>query len=360
MAEFRLNCGYVTKKGLGKACKAGGKFEVSDIDFLNPKMACRLHIKQICKPYRIPMCFEVLHGGHMIPVNTNGTRVPQGEDRIPQIGEEQLEEPEQQLEEPVQLEPPPPPPPPEPIFGDNGEPLCMVCYSTASVDDEEEKSEGVFCQEMKHGMCTVCFSQYVKTESSKFDFDGKIRCLTHHQGCNSAPFTVSAIAKIVPEEVFQEFYIATLKKHEKDLILELNEEHEKRLKAKENGIELSFVQKERLHIIENILTLKCPNKQCKKAFLDYDGCVALKCTVCPQFFCGKCLKKTSNNDTNHAHVAQCLQSGSYFATENEFNKFQALRRMQIINKYLEKFTEEQKIAIKEACNKDFVDLGIIV
>jgi hypothetical protein len=34
--------------------------------------------------------------------------------------------------------------------------------------------------------------------------------------------------------------------------------------------------------------------------------------------------------------------------------------MQIINKYLEKFTEEQKIAIKEACNKDFVDLGIIV
>jgi hypothetical protein len=357
MAEFRLNCDYVTKKGLGKACKASGRFEVSDVDFLKPKMACMLHIRQMCKLYRIPVCFEVFHDGNMVPVDTNGIRLHMVPERVPQI-EEQLEEHEEeheavQLEE--ELEPPPPPPP---IFGDNGEPLCMVCYSTAS--DEEEKSEGVFCQGMKHGMCNTCFSQYVKTESSKFDFDGKIKCLTYHQGCNSAYFTVSAIAKVVPEEIFQEFYVATLKKHEKDLILELNEEHEKRLKAKENDGELSFVQKERLHIIENILTLKCPNNRCKKAFLDYDGCVALKCSVCPQFFCGKCLKKTNNKDTNHAHVAQCLPSGSYYATENEFNKFQALRRMQIINKYLEKFTEEQKITIKEACNKDFVDLGIIV
>jgi len=357
MAEFRLNCDYVTKKGLGKACKASGRFEVSDVDFLKPKMACMLHIRQMCKLYRIPVCFEVFHDGNMVPVDTNGIRLHMVPERVPQI-EEQLEEHEEELEA-VQLEEElEPPPPPPPIFGDNGEPLCMVCYSTAS--DEEEKSEGVFCQGMKHGMCNACFSQYVKTESSKFDFDGKIKCLTYHQGCNSAYFTVSAIAKVVPEEIFQEFYVATLKKHEKDLILELNEEHEKRLKAKENDGELSFVQKERLHIIENILTLKCPNNRCKKAFLDYDGCVALKCSVCPQFFCGKCLKKTTSKDTNHEHVAQCLQTGSYYATENEFNKFQALRRMQIINKYLEKFTEEQKITIKEACNKDFVDLGIIV
>ena len=98
MAEFRLNCDYVTKKGLGKACKASGRFEVSGVDFLNPKMACMLHIRQMCKPYRIPVCFEVLHDGNMVPVDTNGEREELVEER------EELEELEERIKREVREE----------------------------------------------------------------------------------------------------------------------------------------------------------------------------------------------------------------------------------------------------------------
>lgn len=44
----------------------------------------------------------------------------------------------------------------------------------------------------------------------------------------------------------------------------------------------------REHVIEKLLTLRCPNPACEVAFLDFEGCLALKCSACGTGFCAFC------------------------------------------------------------------------
>jgi hypothetical protein len=46
----------------------------------------------------------------------------------------------------------------------------------------------------------------------------------------------------------------------------------------------------RQHIVGQILTLHCPRPNCKQAFLDFDGCFALKCHLSGCGFCAWCPK----------------------------------------------------------------------
>lgn len=32
------------------------------------------------------------------------------------------------------------------------------------------------------------------------------------------------------------------------------------------------------HVCDKILTLRCPNRECEQAFLDFDGCFAITCS----------------------------------------------------------------------------------
>eukprot|EP01047_Picozoa_sp_COSAG01_P082414 COSAG01_NODE_16820_length_1201_cov_1.062613_1_plen_53_part_10 len=36
----------------------------------------------------------------------------------------------------------------------------------------------------------------------------------------------------------------------------------------------------RKHIVEELLTLKCPREACRQAFIDFTGCFALTCGRC--------------------------------------------------------------------------------
>ena len=58
-----------------------------------------------------------------------------------------------------------------------------------------------------------------------------------------------------------------------------------------------------LHICEELLTLKCPRPDCKQAFIDFDGCFALRCSRCPCHFCGWCGADCGGDA--HPHVRQC-------------------------------------------------------
>jgi hypothetical protein len=231
---------------------------------------------------------------------------------------------------------PPPPPPMD-------ESSCLICY--------EPTINGVFCDENKHCVCSECFSEYVKIYSNKGDFCGEIKCVK--TDCTSNPFLVSTIAKTVSNEIFQIYHKALLKKHEKELILKMNED-------KKNNLTSDKVQTERLYIIENILTLKCPNENCNKAFMDFDGCIALRCPNCYQHFCGKCLLKTSEDNENHEHVRLCIGKNSYFMREKKFIKYQASRRSKAVHKYLKQKSSEFKEQIINACLKDFSDLNMVV
>ena len=62
------------------------------------------------------------------------------------------------------------------------------------------------------------------------------------------------------------------------------------------------ISRHRLHIAENILTLKCPRAACRRAFLDYTGCMALYC-ACGCGFCAWCLHDCGADA--HPHVKAC-------------------------------------------------------
>jgi hypothetical protein len=75
--------------------------------------------------------------------------------------------------------------------------------------------------------------------------------------------------------------------------------------ARQMAIQLQRMQamgpavfKAREHVIENILTLKCP--RCQAAFIDWDGCMALTCAACGCGFCGWCLSDCG--DDAHRHI----------------------------------------------------------
>ncbi len=51
----------------------------------------------------------------------------------------------------------------------------------------------------------------------------------------------------------------------------------------------------RQHIVGQILTLHCPRPNSKQAFLDFDGCFALKCHLSRYCFCTWCPKDCGNS-----------------------------------------------------------------
>lgn len=64
--------------------------------------------------------------------------------------------------------------------------------------------------------------------------------------------------------------------------------------------------------IEDVLTLKCPH--CDAAFVDFEGCVAVRCR-CDKFFCALCFEAYDTNDDVHKHVQICPMNpnqGDYY------------------------------------------------
>ena len=101
-------------------------------------------------------------------------------------------------------------------------------------------------------------------------------------------------------------------------------------------------------IHEDILTQKCP--RCKKAFLDFDGCFALKCSNCPCAFCGWCLADCGNDA--HSHVKDCrhkLNKDTYFGTEQEFKTAMRKKMTAELQAYLIGLEPVQRDGVLKVC-----------
>lgn len=121
--------------------------------------------------------------------------------------------------------------------------------------------------------------------------------------------------------------------------------------------QVAQVEQARKHIIDNILTLKCP--RCGQAFVDFNGCMALTCSRggCGCGFCALCLKDCGTDA--HAHVASCASSGgNVFGSFEDFEKHQVRRKELAVKEYLGRFPEELRIKIRNACDKDLRDANI--
>eukprot|EP01043_Picozoa_sp_COSAG02_P017655 COSAG02_NODE_804_length_16991_cov_2.687840_5_plen_2135_part_01 len=122
-------------------------------------------------------------------------------------------------------------------------------------------------------------------------------------------------------------------------------------KAKELGDDINDA---RTHIVENILTLKCP--RCSQAFVDFSGCFALTCSRagCGCGFCAYCLMDCGGDA--HAHVLQCdlnPNKGSYGGGQAQFDACQLARRERMVREYLMGMDEDRRKRVAQRCRQDF-------
>lgn len=212
--------------------------------------------------------------------------------------------------------------------------VCGVCTEDYSAADCVQCSAG-------HVVCKTCFARQIACQTG-----ADVRADFVRNGCNvvcafcQVPFRERDFISTVSDDAFD------LLKRTRDDVAELRAEN--RLRAEfearterlrqelARGVDAHTqkISRHRLHIAENIITLKCPRPNCGRAFLDYAGCMAFYCQ-CGCGFCGWCLADCSGDA--HAHVLQCahnLQPGSYGGTLEQFNTAHRNRVRPLVMSYL--------------------------
>jgi len=138
--------------------------------------------------------------------------------------------------------------------------------------------------------------------------------------CDAPCFDDRAVATKVDAATFEEYLQARGKLVEAKIAREADVEMERKISAavkemQKEGVEVFETQK---HIVDDILTMRCP--RCRMAFADWDGCNAVYCTYagCGCNFCPFCLKDCgggvkfgqrqvapTGDDEVHKHVQTC-------------------------------------------------------
>lgn len=109
------------------------------------------------------------------------------------------------------------------------------------------------------------------------------------------------------------------------------------------------------HIIERILTLKCP--RCAAAFVDFHGCLALSCRNCSCGFCGVCLEDCGADA--HRHVANCRWAGgSVFMREGDVAAAQNRWRRHAIDKFLGQLSAAERASLLRSLQGELEGVGL--
>jgi serine/threonine protein kinase len=258
---------------------------------------------------------------------------------------------------------------------DKNKRTCIICY-----EDGIKVSDGVECQrktDVPHFYCQMCFKDNVTqqlTEECRSQFiknNCNIMCLCCNDTKDATFWTDKALAVNVEDGTFalylkvcSEVLEVQIQKKERreaeERIVRMRSEMEELIKKCHDASTLR-VYGHRMHIIENILTLRCP--KCRTPFIDFNGCFALSCTSCNKSnFCGWCLKDCGADA--HSHVARCpdsLSKGQVFSSQELFNNVHCRKRGEKIAEYLQKKVEagDRKILL-DTMKVDLDDLKIVV
>ena len=240
---------------------------------------------------------------------------------------------------------------------------CCICYERVA------RQLGVSCHSPgAHFYCNSCFSDQTLSQTSS-DSKGKFyssNCKVLCAYC-SEPFSEADVASICTAEVYARYRGACKDFLEAQICRREQEKHARAIEQLQKEIAQGGVQtlvatvnRKKLHILENILTLKCP--RCTTTILDFEGCFAVTCGHCNCNFCGWCLKDCGTNA--HPHVKACtlsLHRGSYYGSQEEFNRVHSVSRGDRVREYLRGVTDrrEREILV-EQINPYLENLGIIL
>ena len=219
---------------------------------------------------------------------------------------------------------------------------CCICYESFKAE------EGVFCGDVDdpHFTCKACFAMHVKTECEK-DIatltanEGKITCVEPDCTCTDA-FSGADIALAAPAhfDLYMQAFakIADAKARADTLEQVEREQAAERKRQAQMTADEREADNARKHIVEDILNLKCPRKECRQVFVDFDGCAALSCSRCGAGVCAYCLKDCGRDA--HAHVAACphkpvaMTGAGGYGGMDSFNHHQRARKERLIHAYV--------------------------
>jgi len=173
---------------------------------------------------------------------------------------------------------------------------CLLCLC------EYRKKEGVECSSdaEKHFYCRECFANSVTAQSEPefrlhlVEHDSHVVCTMclHSNPPEVTRFRLETVVSVCPEPVVEKFLAAGKEIVEVKTYDAQQLKYEKQLAALKVELAKCSENKQqalgqhRIHILENILNLRCPRATCKKVFADFDGCFAVTCHSCRCGFCG--------------------------------------------------------------------------
>eukprot|EP00656_Telonema_subtile_P053228 TRINITY_DN7649_c0_g1_i2.p1 TRINITY_DN7649_c0_g1~~TRINITY_DN7649_c0_g1_i2.p1 ORF type:complete len:1491 (+),score=142.91 TRINITY_DN7649_c0_g1_i2:123-4595(+) len=237
--------------------------------------------------------------------------------------------------------------------------LCTICM------DPFTRDEGYECEE-QHFTCQADLEEYVESECSPENMqalegrDGTLPCPMHCDECTQQ-LTHRQVALHAPG-AYDAYQSAHKRIIEKRLTDEIRQEERARLEAEQAMLaQLSDFEKQvrasRKHLSDELLTLKCP--RCGQAFLDFNGCFALKCSSCPCGFCAWCLSDCGADA--HHHVSSCPQKPAgadrFFGSQQQFEQSHQARQSRQIRAYLLTLDEDVRLAVVRVCAMDLRDTG---
>jgi len=240
---------------------------------------------------------------------------------------------------------------------------CLLC-DLAGDDGVKDAAAGAACSE-GHFHCASHVSDLAKSFLAPDNLrqlqerEGLLKCSKYPQECNSG-FADRDLAQHLPADLFKTYLEARLETVKAQTAAHLEAEMKTQLEAELQrltalGERARKVLVARTHIVDKILTLACPRPGCGQAFLDFDGCFALKCSRCPCGFCGWCLADCGNDA--HEHVRQCDQkppgADVLFGSQAQFAAAQKRRQKGLVRRYLDQEVDaEVKAEVEAACRAE--------
>ena len=269
---------------------------------------------------------------------------------------------------------------------------CLSCY-----DEFATKSEGVCClsapnsfslirrlqrrwqrkkkeNKKENGkencfLCISCFNKQIKTQLDELIDTKKLHC----SFCHSNHSKVTLIKHLTNANI-ELFLTKTTEQVTKEVRQQEKLLYEKKMKNEFQKNDLVRRSDQcQSYIEEEIMTLRCPNPTCRKAFFDFNGCVALKCgnvemmasnkalsaSGCGSAFCGICFENFSPNGDAHAHC-KSVHGKEYFSTSEWLTTMQKYKQKLLIQYWETKVSTDLQIHLikNESVMQHFDEVGL--
>ena len=226
---------------------------------------------------------------------------------------------------------------------------CFAC------DCAINEIEGIYCAN-EHFICVRCLKHQVNSVCTKTS--AALPALPHFLDCGEChevyplPSLMSKLSKALYEKFLnaQQAFLD----YENEIKLEARvaaRVAEEIALFNSDSSEEQQINRYTGFICQEILTLRCPNPNCRQAWVDYSNCCALHCNRCDTAFCAKCL--TICQTDAHNHVSHCVGSTCHVDLTSYWNT----QRQEKLKAYLETIDIRIRQKVTEACQGYCRDLG---